>query len=145
MNDAALVGWGMREDQADSEGVMALTFGRPHLVDGPVRVNFKNPCVVDSTGVTLHRWPWRSIQVPLEQVDRFDVVEEERATSSEHPEVAWDPVERLVLLTRDGETLGVSRMSLRRVPPARYVAIQLNNHLVRLNRRRQQPPDHTAR
>lgn len=126
------------------EAVAVLTFGQPRLVDGPARVNFKTSCVVDATGVTLYRWPWRSIHIPLEQVDRFDVVLKERVEDSERPQ-ARDPVERLVLRTRDGKVLRVAGIvNPWRAGPRQACALQLNNHIVRLNPRRQQPPDPQA-
>lgn len=126
------------------EAVTVLSFGQPRLVDGPARVNFKTSCVVDASGVTLYRWPWRSIHVPLEQVDRFDVVLKDPVQDVEHPQ-ARDPVPRLVLRTRDGKVLRVSGIvNPWRAGPRQACALQLNNHIVRLNRRRQQPPDHEA-
>jgi len=108
---------------------MALIFGRPRLVDGPVRVTFKTPCVVDATGVTLYRWPGRSIHVPLERVDRFEVVLQEVGDGQ-----PFDSVERLALRTRDGRLLQVSGIvNPRRAPAPAARAQQLNNHLVRLN------------
>jgi hypothetical protein len=41
---------------------------------GPRRVTLLTPCTIDPTGVTLYRWPLRSVFIPLERVDRFDVV-----------------------------------------------------------------------
>ena len=97
---------------------------------GPARVSTAHPCVIDSTGVTLFRWLRRRPSfVPLERVDRFDVVLRD-------PTFDWDPVagrsvERLALLTRDGQTLLV--VGLRNssgAPSLRSRAQQLNNHIV---------------
>lgn len=107
---------------------VALTFGRPRLVDGRVRVTFRTPCVVDATGVTLYRWPGRSIHVPLERVDRFEVMLQAVG------EQAFDSVERLALRTLDGRLLQVSEIvNPRRAPAPAARAQQLNNHIVRLN------------
>jgi hypothetical protein len=65
-------------------------------------------------------------------VDRFDMVLQE-------PLVGWEPhgndlVERLALLTRDGEALLVSGRVHRRGPTLQACAQQLNNHIVRARR-----------
>jgi hypothetical protein len=110
--------------------VAVLTMkGRVVLVPGPCRVTFFRPCAIALTGVTLYRWPMRSIFVPLERVDRFDVEVRESQDGVEF--------ERLVLMTRDGEKLPVQgqvHLSWRDEPyglPAGSRARQLNDHIVR--------------
>jgi hypothetical protein len=110
--------------------VAVLTMkGRVVLVPGPCRVTFFRPCAIAPTGVTLYRWPMRSIFIPLERVDRFDVELRESQDGVEF--------ERLVLVTRDGEKLPVQgqvRLSWRDEPyglPAGSRAQQLNNHIFR--------------
>jgi hypothetical protein len=110
--------------------VAVLTMkGRVVLVPGPCRVTFFRPCAIAPTGVTLYRWPMRSILIPLERVDRFDVELRESQDGVEF--------ERLVLVTRDGEKLPVQgqvRLSWRDEPyglPVGSRAQQLNNHIFR--------------
>ena len=119
--------------QGEPEDMVAvLTMkGRVVLVPGPCRVSFFRPCAIAPTGVTLYRWPMRSIFIPLERVDRFDV----EIRESRDP---GDPgVERLVLMTRDGKKLPIQgqivinwRDELYGLPP-RSRAQQLNNHIFR--------------
>ncbi len=111
--------------------VAVLTMkGRVVLVRGPGRVSFFRPCAIAATGVTLYRWPMRSIFIPLERVDRFDVELREAGESG-------DKFERLVLLTSDGEKLPVQgqiAFSWRDEPyglPPRSRAQKLNNHIFR--------------
>jgi hypothetical protein len=121
-----------------NETVAVLTFGRPRLIAGPVHVSLKTPCAIDSTGVTLYRWPWRSIHVPLERVDRFDVVVvQESPFPQDHRD--YDAIERLALRTRDGKPLLVvpTIVNPRRAPPPGPRAQQLNNHIVRVRRSRE--------
>ena len=114
-------------------GVSVLTRLRGVMwSEGPCRVAPRTPCSVDAAGVTLFRWPRRSTHVPLETVDRFDVVLQE-------PLVGWDPygndlVERLALLTRDGDVVLISGRVHRRGPTLQACAQQLNNHIVRARR-----------
>ena len=83
------------------------------------------PCAVDPAGVTLYRWPMRPVFIPLERVDRFDVVlgqAEEPGIESEH----------LVLFTRDGTMLYVRQTVTQRLIawrrlPRRSTAQRLNN------------------
>jgi hypothetical protein len=102
------------------------------VVDGPIRATFRTPCVVDATGVTLYRWPRRSVHVPLERVDRFEVVLKDLEFFGD--DWAGDSVERLALRTRDGRLLLVSGIvNPRRAPAPASRAQQLNNHIVRLH------------
>lgn len=72
-------------------------------------MTLSTPCAVDRTGVTLYRWPMRSVFVPLERVDRFDVLlSQTRSDPGGH-------VERLVLLTRDGKTMPVQAVAIERL------------------------------
>jgi hypothetical protein len=48
--------------------VAVLTRGGVVWSQGPPRVTHSRPCAIGSTGVTLHRWPLRSIFIPLERV-----------------------------------------------------------------------------
>jgi hypothetical protein len=79
---------------------------------GPRRVTRARPCVIDRRGATLYRWPMRSIFVPLESIDRFDV----KVLSADTFDLltigmgvpqadGTYNVERLVLLTCDGKVL----------------------------------------
>jgi hypothetical protein len=68
----------------------------------------------------------RSVFIPLERVDRFDVVWEQG-------EMPGDESERLVLLTRDGKTIPVQTIqwpSGRHGLPLRASARLLNNHIL---------------
>ena len=86
-----------RSEPEDMVSVLTMR-GRVVLVPGPRRVTFFKPCAIGPTGVTLYRWPMRSVFIPLERVDRFDVV-------IEQTQVPGVEFERLVLLTRDGEKI----------------------------------------
>jgi hypothetical protein len=100
-----------------------------------VDVSRRTPCAIDAMGVTLYRWPWLSIHVPLERVERFEAI---RQMSREGN--SW--VERVVLLTHDGEALRVSgRVNRRRGPTAGGRAQQLNNELARTHRAGAPPAD----
>jgi hypothetical protein len=97
-------------------------------VPGPCRVTLFRPCAITPTGVTLYRWPMRSIFIPLERVDRFDV--ELRASRNEVES------ERLVLVTRDGRKLPVQGQFVNSWGESHGVspgsrAQQLNNHIFR--------------
>ena len=65
------------------EDMVAVLTARRGVVrtSGPPRVTSLRPCAIDSRGVTLYRWPMRSIFIPLERVDRFDVVLWESASA----------------------------------------------------------------
>jgi hypothetical protein len=96
---------------------------------GRRRVTLSRPCAIDRTGVTLYRWPMRSVFVPLERVDRFDVVWEQSESDGE------GSVERLMLLTRDRKMVPVQAvasqwLSGRHGLPLRARAQQLNNHIL---------------
>jgi hypothetical protein len=96
---------------------------------GPRRVTLSRPCAIDRTGVTLYRWPMRSVFIPLERVDRFDVVWKQTESDPE------GKVERLVLLTRDGKMIPVQAVAIqwlsgRHGLSLRTHAQQLNNHLL---------------
>jgi hypothetical protein len=114
--------------------VAVLTMkGRVVLVSGPFRVTFFRPCAIAPAGVTLYRWPMRSIFIPLERVDRFDV----ELRESRNPREPGVTFERLVLMTRDGRKLPVQgqvrvnwRDELYGLPPGAR-AQQLNNHIFR--------------
>ena len=118
--------------QGSGEMVAVLTRGGAvRLVAGPRRVSLSTPCIIDPRGVTLYRWPMRSVFIPLERVDRFDVVLRE-ADPGDAGGIAY--VELLVLLTRDGEKLLVSPPLAERLIGLRGLslaarALQLNNHL----------------
>jgi hypothetical protein len=110
-----------------------------------VRPSRSRPCVVGSAGVTLYGWP-RSRFVPIEQVDRFDVV------SIEPDRVlliavmfllrVWPllgmadqgAVGRVAVLTRDGKEFVVHQTLLPtrggRLPVG-SCALHLNNALLR--------------
>jgi hypothetical protein len=93
---------------------------------GPRRVTLSRPCAIDPRGVGLYRWPMRSVFIPLERVDRFDVVWEHGV----EPGIIF---ERLVLLTRDGTKIPVLTgwwPSGRNGLPLRVRALQLNNHIL---------------
>lgn len=117
--------------RSEPEGMVSMLTmrGRVVLVPGPRRVTPFRPCAIGPTGVTLYRWPMRSIFIPLERVDRFDVVLEQ----TQDPGVEF---ERLVLLTRDGEKVPVRGQVVQSsgesygLPP-RSRAQQLNNHIFR--------------
>lgn len=117
-----------RSEPEDMVSVLTMR-GRVILVPGPRRVTFFRPCAIGPTGVTLYRWPMRSIFIPLERVDRFDVVLEE----TQDPGVEF---ERLVLVTRDGKKIPVQGQVVQSsgesygLPP-RSRAQQLNNHIFR--------------
>ena len=95
----------------------------------PRRVTLSRPCAIDRTGVTLYRWPMRSVFIPLERVDRFDVVWEQTES---------DPAgrrERLMLVTRDRrmipvQAVAIQWLSRRHGLPLRTHAQQLNNHIL---------------
>jgi hypothetical protein len=90
------------------------------------RVTLARPCTIDPRGVTLYRWPLRSVFVPLERVDRFDVALEQR-------EMPGEERERLVLLTREGTTIPVQKTQWSngwRGLPLRSTARLLNNHIM---------------
>jgi len=92
----------------------------------PRRVTLSRPCAIDPTGVTLYRWPMRSVFIPLERVDRFDVM-------LEQAEMPGDEFERLVVLTRDGKTIPVQKtqwLSGWHGLPLRASARLLNNHIL---------------
>jgi hypothetical protein len=96
---------------------------------GPVRVTVSRPCAIDPTGVTLYRWPMRSVFIPLERVDRFDVVWQWTESDGE------GKIERLILLTRDGKRIPVQAVAIKWLSgrhglPLRTHAQQLNNHIL---------------
>lgn len=116
-----------RSEPEDMVSVLTMR-GRVVLVPGPRRVTFFRPCAIGPTGVRLYRWPMRSIFIPLERVDRFDVVLEQAA-------MAGDEIEHLVLLTRDGKTIPVRSKAPQGWSgsdelPLRASARQLNNHIM---------------
>jgi hypothetical protein len=82
------------------------------------------------TGLRLYRWlRRRPLFVPLERVDRFDVVLRERTFGSDPLN---ETVERLALLTRDGKELLVAGVRISRGGPTlRARAQQLNNDIGR--------------
>ncbi|MGH9235262.1 MAG: hypothetical protein ACRD0R_18205 [Acidimicrobiales bacterium] len=89
--------------------------------------------------MTLYRWPLRSIFIPLERVDRFDVVLAESPLdwlrASEWAPGTYDLTERLAVLTRDGKKLLISGLlsallSAWHGLPLRARAQQLNNHIL---------------
>ena len=111
------------------EDVMAVLTRRGDVVWSrrPRRVTVSRPCAIDPTGVRLYRWPMRSVFIPLERVDRFDV------RALEQAETPGDEFERLVLLTRGGKTIPVQTTQwLRRGRglPLRASARLLNNHIL---------------
>jgi hypothetical protein len=101
------------------------------------RVTFFRPFAIDPIGVTLYRWPMRSVFIPLERVDRFDVV-------LEQAEAPGNESQRLVLVTRDGKMIFVQTTVIQWLrwrglsPGAR--AQQLNN-LIAEKRREARPSD----
>jgi hypothetical protein len=101
------------------------------------RVTFFRPFTIDPTGVTLYRWPMRSVFIPLERVDRFDVV-------LGQAEAPGNESQRLVLLTRDGKMIFVQTTVIQWLrwrglsPGAR--AQELNN-LIAEKRREARPSD----
>jgi hypothetical protein len=121
----------VRDDSAQRrkpEDIMAVLTRRGAVVwsRGRRRVTLSRPCAIDPTGVTLYRWPMRSVFIPLERVDRFDVV-------LDQTQVSGDESERLVLLTRDGKTISVQTtqwLSGGHGLPLRSSARQLNNHIL---------------
>lgn len=114
--------------QRTPEDVVAiLTRGGVVWSPGPRRVTLLRPCTIDPTGVALYRWPMWSVFIPLERVERFDVVWVQGADGR-------DVFERLVLLTRDGKTIPVQARATQWLSgwhglPLRACAQQLNNHL----------------
>jgi hypothetical protein len=121
------MGDGTQPGTPDDRVAVLTRHGRVVWSLGPRRVALSRPCAIDRTGVTLHRWPMRSVFVPLEGVDRFDVVREQ---SESNPA----GVERLVLLTRDQQMIPVQAaavqwLSGRRGLRLRALAQQLNNHI----------------
>jgi len=118
-----------RSEPEDMVAVLTMR-GRVVLVPGRGRVSFFRPCAIAPTGVKLYRWPMRSIFIPLERVNRFDV---EVRESREH----GVELERIVLVTRDGQKLPIQgqlvvswRDESVGLPP-RSRAQQLNNHIFR--------------
>jgi hypothetical protein len=101
------------------------------------RVTFFRPFAINRTGVTLYRWPMRSVFIQLDRVDRFDVV-------LEQAEAPGNESQRLVLLTRDGKMIFVQSTVIQWLrwrglsPGAR--AQQLNN-LIAEKRREARPSD----
>jgi hypothetical protein len=122
----------VRDDSAQRrkpEDITAVLTMRGAVVwsRGPRRVTLLRPCTIDPTGVMLYRWPMRSVFIPLEHVDRFDVVFEQ----AEMP--GGDAFGRLVLLTRDGKTIRVQTIQWSsgwHGLPAKTSARQLNNHIL---------------
>jgi hypothetical protein len=119
--------------------VTVLTWGGDLVsLSGPVRVSLSRPCAIDSTGVTLSRWPWRSILTPHERIDRFDVMVSGDEIEPVRPWAAdaeWY-LERLVLRTRDGKALSVwgpvsDFLSRWHGPSISGRATHLNNQLAR--------------
>jgi hypothetical protein len=119
--------------------VAVLTRGGVVWSQGQPRVTHSRPCAIGPTGVTLHRWPLRSIFIPLERVDRFDVVLAEGPLdwlkSDEWAHGTNDLTERLAVLTRDGQKLLVSGLLSAMLSgwhglPLRSRAQQLNNHVL---------------
>jgi hypothetical protein len=121
----------------------AVMTWRGQVVRPPARprVSRTRPYAIDERGVTLHLWPLRSIFIPRERVDRFEVV------LVENPFVkagmSSDGVECLALITRDGEELPALEwrpdvLLIRRygLPPLRARAQQLNNLLLQAYRTR---------
>jgi hypothetical protein len=114
-----------------SNGSVAVLTRRGGVVWSPAprRVTLSRPCVIDATGVRLYRWPMRSVFVPLERVDRFDVVLEPTESDPE------GTVERLVLVTRDGKMIRVQAVAIRWLSgwhrlPLQTHAQHLNNHIL---------------
>jgi hypothetical protein len=98
----------------------------------PRRVTRSWTCAVEARGVTLYRWPLRSHFVPLERVDRFDMLWEQ------HDDFG-PPLERLALFTTDGERLRATGLlnalvSCRFGLPHAARALRLNNHIVAIRR-----------
>lgn len=118
------------QPRTPEDGAAVLTSRRGVVwTFGPRRVTLSRPCAIDPTGVTLYRWPMRSVFVPLARVDRFDVVREQSGSD------AGGEVERLVLLTRDGKMLPVQAVaiqwwSVRHRLSLQSHAQQLNNHIM---------------
>ncbi len=119
----------VRDDSAQRrkpEDIMAVLTRRGAVVWSrrPRRVTLSRPCAIDPTGVRLYRWPMRSVFIPLERVDRFDVVLEQAETPGNESE-------RLVLLTRDGKTIPVQKwLGAWHGLPRRASARLLNNHIL---------------
>jgi hypothetical protein len=128
-----------RQGTAGPDSVTVLTGGGEAVwLSGPVRVSLSRPCVIDARGVTLYRWPWRSILILHERVDRFDVVAFGTGSGpvrNYSDDAVWY-LERLVLRRRDGEPLSVCGPvrdfgSRWRGPSIHGRATHLNNHLAR--------------
>jgi hypothetical protein len=103
----------------------------------PPRVTRSWTCGVEARGVTLYRWPLGSNFVPLERVDRFDVLREQSVFDDFGHAV--DAVERLALFTTDGERLPATGLlnalvSRRFGLPHAALAQRLNNHIVAIRR-----------
>lgn len=128
------------------EDLVALLDPRGRVVwcpSPPRRVTRSWTCGVEARGVTLHRWPLGSNFVPLDRVDRFDVLREQ------HLFDAFGPgVERLALLTTDGERQRATGLLNALVGhrfglPHASLAQRLNNHIVAIRRTtRSQPAVH---
>lgn len=122
----------VRDDAAQRrrpEDIVAVLTRRGDVVwsRGPRWVTLSRPCAIDPTGVTLCRWPMRSVFIPLERADRFDVVVLKQAEMPGHE------VERLVLLTRDRKTIPVQTtqwLSGWHGLPLGASARLLNNHIL---------------
>lgn len=132
-----------------STGSAAVMTWRGQVVrpPGPPRVSRTRPYAIDARGVTLHRWPLRSVFIPRERVDRFEVVLVENPLVTAG--MTRDGVECLALLTRDGEELPASEwlldlllIRLYRLPPLRARAQQLNNLLLQAWPGPRHPPPH---
>jgi hypothetical protein len=95
-------------DSPDSVTVLTRS-GNVVRLPGPVRVSLLRPCVIDSKGVALYRWPWRSKLIPHESVDRFDVAVfgGDPTPVRLHDAGAELRFKRLALRTRDGRVLSV--------------------------------------
>lgn len=121
---------GSAQGRTSGGGVAVLT-RRGGVVWSPVprRVTMSRPCVIDPSGVRLYRWPMRSVFVPLERVDRFDVVLEQTGADGD------GTGERLVLVTRDGKIIRVETVAIRWLSgwhrlPLQAHAQHLNNHIL---------------
>lgn len=131
------------------EDMVALLDPRGRVVwclTPPRRVTRSWTCGVAASGVTLYRWPLGSIFVPLERVDRFDVLREQHVFDDfGHP---LDAVERLALLTTAGKWFWATGLlnalvSCRFGLPHASRAQQLNNHILAIRRAgRGQPAVH---
>lgn len=94
---------------------------------------FSKPCAINSTGFTLYRWPMRSVFIPLERLDRFDVVWEQADSAGD------SRYERLVLFTSDGMKIPVQAVAIEWLGKWRGLllqtrALQLNNHICSVKR-----------